>query len=354
MKKGFLFVCIALLFLMGNAQTNTYRQNINQEIRQLKVTGGCIVHLQLDTCNWVAYKGALPPESKQLVIVENNTLTTTEAANGKTLYVGTSAGKDTNLMFEVSDNAIVLYDNQYYMDCQVSTRTAEVDDQPERDWTGLGKYGAEKRLLWDFFFGSATWAVGGQSFGSSTYPTSIGGWLSHTGFQTGYSLYMDDHIAAGIGIGYTLHNNQFKKPYIDYLANDNALIPVSSTLPGKWTTTATTLSIGVPLHFIFYPNKQKHYFNMRLELIPQLAVIQELQQDYTYEENGVTTDTRHTRDMNFNLFNLTTRLSINFGVIGAYAEIGLTPLGRDLDFMGTAIAPRNASFGLRINLFELL
>ena len=62
MKKTILTLALMAIAIMGAAQTKTYRQNINQEIRQLIVQGNCIVHLQQDTENWVAYKGTEKPD----------------------------------------------------------------------------------------------------------------------------------------------------------------------------------------------------------------------------------------------------------------------------------------------------
>lgn len=357
MKRIALFATFALLFIAGNAQVKTYRQNINQKILKLVVKGNCVVYLQQDTCDWVSYKGPALPETAQLVVVEGNTLTTTEAANGKIIHVGTTAGRTEPVEFTVDDDAIVLYQDKYYTNCRASSISTNMKDQPTspaRDWTGLKKYKADQRLHWDFFLGTSTWTTPGLKFGSEQYPTKFGSMLTHTGFQTGYSLYMDDHIAAGIGAGFTVNNNTFNHPHLDYTNGNNSLIDCSSTLPGKWITTATTFSLGVPLHFVFYPNKTKHWINMQVELIPQIAIMQYLNQNYTHEQDGFATDANYRRDLPFSLFNLTTRFSLNLGMIGAYAEANLLPLSRDLHYMGNSIAPHNIAFGVRLNLFELL
>ena len=356
MKRIALFVTLAFLFFSVNAQVNTYRQNINQEIRKLVVSGNCFVHLQLDTCNWVSYKGSALPESEQLVIIEGNTLTTTETANGKMLSVGTSVDKGSQFDITVEGDAVVLYNGKYYTKSGVSSQSTNIgkSNSTTRDWTGLKKYTTDKRLHWDFFFGTCTWAVPGITFGSQNYPTKLGSSLGHTGFQMSYSLYMDDHIAAGIGAGYTLSINEFKQPYLDYSAESNRLFYGTSDLPGKWNTNAITWSIGMPMHFIFYPNESKHWINMQLELIPQISFMQKISQNYTHEQDGLSTNATYTRDLPFSLFNLTTRLSLDFGSVGVYAEIGLVPLNRNLDYMGNTIAPHNAAFGLRFNLFDLI
>ncbi len=359
MKRTAIFAILAFLFFTSNAQVNIYRQNINQEIRKLVVSGSCFVHLQRDTSNWVSYQSTSLPESSQMVVIEGNVLTTTEAANGKILYVGTSAVKGSPFDIAVEDDAVVLFNGKYFTKSGVLTQDANVikSSSPTHSWTGLKKYTSTQRLHWDFFFGTCTWAVPGATFGSELYPTKFTkntGIMGHTGFQTGYSIYMDNHIAAGIGVGYTMYNNEFKQPLVDYSTHDNSLFYGTSDLPGVWTTTTTTMSLGVPMHFIFYPDKSKHSINMRLELIPQISIIQIINQNYTYEQGGVSTNANYTRDLPFSLFNVTTRLSLNYGMLGAYAEIGLVPLSRNLSFLGNNISPHNFALGVRINLFDMI
>ena len=362
MKKTAIFSVLAFLFLTSNAQVNTYRQNINQEIRKLVVSGNCFVHLQRDTCNWVSYQSTSLPESPQMVIIEGNVLTTTEAANGKILYVGTSAVKGSPFDIAVEDDAVVLFNGKYFTKSGVLSQDANVIKSSSQtpSWMGLKKYTSTQRLHWDFFFGTSTWAVPGTTFGSELYPTKftkntdIIHIMGHTGFQAGYSIYMDNHIAAGIGVEYTMYNNEFKQPLVDYSTHDNSLFYGTSDLPGVWTTTTTTMSLGVPLHFIFYPDESKHSINMRLELIPQISFIQIINQNYTYEQDGVSTNANYTRDLPFSLFNVTTRLSLNYGMLGAYAEIGLVPLSRNLGFMGNNISPHNFALGVRLNLFDMI
>jgi hypothetical protein len=359
MKRTAIFTILAFLFFTGNAQVNIYRQNINQEIRKLVVSGSCFVHLQRDTSNWVSYQSTSLPESSQMVIIEGNVLTTTEAANGKILYVGTSAVKGSPFDIAVEDDAVVLFNGKYYTKSGVLTQDANVikSSSPTHSWTGLKKYTSTQRLHWDFFFGACTWAVPEATFGSELYPTKFTkntGIMGHTGFQAGYSIYMDNHIAAGIGVGYTMYNNEFKHPLVDYSTHDNLLFYGTSDLPGVWTTTTTTMSLGVPMHFIFYPDESKHSINMRLEVIPQISIIQIINQNYTYEQGGVSTNANYTRDLPFSLFNLTTRLSLNYGLLGAYAEIGLVPLSRNLSFLGNNISPHNFALGVRINLFDMI
>lgn len=359
MKRIALFATFAFLIFTSNAQVNTYRQNINQEIRKLVVSGNCFVHLQRDTCNWVSYQSTSLPESPQMVIIEGNVLTTTEAANGKILYVGTSAVKGSPFDIAVEDDAVVLFNGKYFTKSGVLSQDANVikSSSQTRNWMGLKKYTSAQRLHWDFFFGICTWAVPGATFGSELCPTKFTKFTTttgHTGFQAGYSLYMDNHIAAGIGVGYTMNNNEFKQPLVDYSPNDNSLFYGASDLPGVWTTTNATMSLGVPMHFIFYPDESNHSINMRLELIPQISIMQIINQNYTYEQDGVSTNANYTRDLPFSLFNLTTRLSLNYGILGAYAEMGLVPLSRDLSFLGNNISPHNFALGVRLNLFDMI
>ena len=87
MKKAFLFVALAAILSSASAQTYTYRQELNQEITHIVVKGNCVVRVQHDTCNWVAYRGSERRDTARLVVLEGNTLTTTPAATEKTLFL---------------------------------------------------------------------------------------------------------------------------------------------------------------------------------------------------------------------------------------------------------------------------
>lgn len=353
MKKTILTLALMAIAIMGAAQTKTYRQNINQEIRQLIVQGNCIVHLQQDTENWVAYKGTEKPDTARLVIIENNVLTTTPAANNKILYIGTTAGKDCNLEFEVKDDASVLYNDKLYSEGRTSTRTYNTDDTPKKetsDWTGLKKYTFSDRIHNQFYLGF------NQNIDQyKTIPPKLisSQFLSHTAWHISYSLYMDDNIAAGIGLQWSQNRYKYSKligfdESDEYPLGYNFMILTGGFL-GYGKSDIYSSSIDFPIHFTFFPNKEKHSFNIQLELIPQLNFICDLNENYSRTLNEESIDVLYSKSMLYHLLQLKTRFSINFGIIGAYAETGITPL---LNYPNERYSlPFHLAFGLRLNLF---
>ena len=351
MKRIALLAVLASCFFTSNAQVNTYRQNINQEIRKLVVSGNCFVHLQRDTCNWVSYQSTSLPESSQMVVIEGNVLTTTEAANGKMLYVGTSVDKGSQLDITVEGNAVVLYDGKYYTKSGVSSQCA--NDSPTRNWMGIRKYGPDDRIFLDYYFGSCFWnTTSMKAVGIPIYPSKMSS-LSHTGVKIGYSLYMDDHVAAGFGIQYGFYSPQFKSPLVSYSANDNRLFSATSDSAGTWNTAAFMHTVGIPLHFTYFPIPKKHGFNLQLELIPQFSFGHKLQQYYIHETTDLTINNTYTKDLPYSLLNLTARFSINYGSLGLYTEYGINPISRNIRFDDNTISPHYVCVGIRINIFEL-
>ena len=177
--------------------------------------------------------------------------------------------------------------------------------------------------------------------------------MSHTGVKIGYSLYMDDHIAAGFGIQYGFYSPQFKSPLVSYSANDNRLFSATSDSAGTWNTAAFMHTVGIPLHFTYFPIPKKHGFNLQLELIPQFSFCHKLQQYYIHETTDLTINNTYTKDLPYSLLNLTARFSINYGSLGLYTEYGINPISRNIRFDDNTISPHYACVGIRINIFEL-
>lgn len=359
MKRTILFIVLAAIASMTTAQTYTYRQDLKQEIKHLVVKGNCIVRLQHDTCNWIAYRGAERHDTARLVVIEGSKLTTTPAANDKTLYIGTTAEKDCNLDFEVKADAVVLYDGKAYIGGEdVSTRTIDTDDiiaSGPRNWTGLTKYTASDRIHNQFYLGFNEW------FPKKTKGSIIRSpFLSHTAWHMSYSLYMDDRIAAGIGLQWSQNRYKYDQRCYSYFLDEHSLfshfihIPVDlSAIPLKSEKSEIySSSIDFPIHFTFYPNKDHHSFNLQLELIPQLNYICAIYYNLSYTQDNESLHVNYSRDMPFYLLQLKTRFSINFGIIGAYAETSLTPLYKVTDFRDKEFRiPYHLAFGVRLNLF---
>jgi hypothetical protein len=232
----------------------------------------------------------------------------------------------------------------------ISDQTDNDKHDNARDWTGLKKYTISDRIHNQFYFGSSLWFTKKANAPDLTK----GPFFGNTNWQFSYSLYMDNHIAAGIGIQWSQSPYTFIKPNVTINRSNGELNLeyLSSDLPGTWKSDIYTSSIDFPLHFTFYPYAKKHTFNMQLELIPQLYFARTLNRTYTHTENDESVNTRYSKDIPLQLFQLRTRFSVNFGMIGAYAETGLTPLLKNLNVPDeSSITPYHLAFGVRLNLF---
>ena len=377
MKKTAIIVALIALSAMATAQNAIYRQNLSKEINVLNVFGDCTIILKLDTCNWIAYQGTEDDLSQNFFTVAGNIVQTTAAANGKTLSVGTTASQTNNsapLVIDIKDNARVIFmgdtlrkgrhTRSFYSGTvenkKKGTRTEwgiTISDQKDNDkhdnarnWTGMKKYTFAKRFHNQFYYGSSLWFTKKANAPDLTK----GPFFGNATWQFSYSLYMDNHIAAGIGIQWSQSPYTFIKPNVTINRSNGELNLeyLSSDLPGTWKSDIYTSSIDFPLHFTFYPYAKKHTFNMQLELIPQLYFARTLNRTYTHTETDESVNTRYSKDIPLQLFQLRTRFSVNFGMIGAYAETGLTPLLKNLNVPDeSSITPYHLAFGVRLNLF---
>ena len=232
MKKTSFIVALIALSAMATAQNTIYRQNLSKEINVLNVFGDCTIILKLDTCNWIAYQGTENDLSQNFFTVAGNIVQTTAAANGKTLSVGTSASQTNNsapLVIDIKDNARVIFmgdtlrkgrhTRSFYSGTvenkkkgtstergnTISDKSDNKNNNTARDWTGLKKYTFGKRFHNHFQFGVARWINGNgltPNFQStfSKGQTTNSQFASDYSWQLDYSLYMDNHIAAGFGV----------------------------------------------------------------------------------------------------------------------------------------------------------
>ena len=364
MKRTILTIAFAAIASMAAAQTYTFRQDLKQEINHLVVKGSSIVRLEHDTCNWVDYKGEKRNDTTRLVVVEGNRLTTTAAADNRTLYVGTTAGKDSAeylLTFDIEDNGVVVYKGKANTKGHITYDCYNPKKDNTKRVSGIRKYGPDYRVFIDYYFGTSFWHSTGMNTAMNTamnttinpiYPNRMST-LTNCGAKIGYSIYMDDHIAAGFGIQYGFYSPQFKSPLVSYSASDNSLSSATSDSAGIWNTTAYMHIVGIPLHFTYFPFPSRHRFNVQLELVPWFSFGHKLAQNYHHETTELTIDNAYTKDLPYNLLNLSARLSINYGTLGFYAEYSVNPIIRNLKYDNNSISPHFACVGVRINLFEL-
>ena len=207
----------------------------------------------------------------------------------------------------------------------------------------------------------ATWSVlfllpmtfGPHNFPIILLPTAPVVAIFYLNYTWMASLYMDDHIAAGFGIQYGFYNAHFKAPRVSYTREENRLFTASSDSAGTWSSNAYMHTISIPLHFTFYPFANNHKFNLQLEMIPQFSFGHKLTQIYNRESTEMSINATYERDLPYSLFNLSTRLSINYKTFGLYAEYGITPTSRNIGFDNMTISPHNICVGIRINILEL-
>lgn len=356
MKKTAFILAFLTCGLLSMAQSTTYRQNLEQTISHIVVSGNCIVCLEQDTCNWISYTASAPSTKERLVVIEGNRLTTTAAANDMTLHVGTTAANDSTLYlltFDISDNAMVLYDGKVHTVGHTTINGTSNRKKNSAVLLGKKKYGEYKRLHNDFFFGWNQWLTGN---GLINDPIQ-GKFALDQGWQLSYSFYMDEHKAAGIGVEYHTSNYQFLSSNTVFSSENHGFSMDSyiTSDAGTWTSHINTMSIDFPLHFIFYPNAQKHSFSLSLELIPQFYFYCTHSRTYTFQQNDEEVVNNYIKKLSFSRFQLKTRFSVNYGLLGAYIETGLTPLMKELNINNQyLVTPYHLAFGLRLNLFNIL
>lgn len=365
MKKHIIFLVLAATTWAATAQTQTYRQRLEQEIQVIEANGNCIVRLKQDTCNYIEYRSADGKVPERLVVVENNKLTTTEEAADKTLYVGTTAK---HLELTITGDAMVLYKDKVYAKCQttIDTNHTVALQTSERDWTGLTKYKFDDRFYYNLIYGWTILCEGQTNFGgTSRIGTNDVTKLSFgsIGLQMGYSIYMDNHFAAGIGLEVNAHSYNFSDPYVAFkrTGTDVLLSRVAPDDGNTWEKSyINTFGIGMPIHFTFYPIKKDHDFNLRLDFTPYFNCYREIAQEYSKEDETTQYSGIQTSEFPANIFNVNARFSVNWDVLGIFAETDLLPINNNIRvdetfadsyaYMNGHMFPYHVAFGFRFSL----
>ncbi len=354
MKRIVSILTIMALAAVVAAQTTTYRQNLQREINHLTVSGNCIVRLSQDSCNWVAYKGAALSDTARLVVIEGNHLTTTPAADNMTLYVGTSAGRggtSAQLTFDAKGNALIFFNGKVYENGHFSIASESGHTIATESIAQQKKYNASHRFHLDYFFGACRWITPHRN------PTKMEA-LNSISAKLAYSPIMNDRIGAGFGAQIHLNSYLFSSPNTNLTSTDGALTFEGFTSPtnGSWESTMTVLSIDIPLHFTYFPISNKHSINYQLELIPQFILNNTFTRNFNTTVSDQNISASYAQDVPANHFQLMARLSANFGMLGVYTEVGLTPIVNDVLFPPPAVpfSPHHIAFGFRINLFNAL
>ena len=378
MKKTALIAALTLLCGTTAAEAQNYRQNLDKEISTLIVRGDCIVHLKLDSVNWIMYRSDEGTPSLPLVSITGNTVETTPEANGKEIHIATSAGYKIPgkavFNIDVTDAGRVIfrgdtlqkghYEQVLYSGKVENSKTGrkteyaviyQSDDKKSvdttRDWTGMRKYTFGDRFHNHFHWG---WSLFLNNASSSLNTLAVkSSFATNISWQFDYSLYMDDHIGAGFGIEYGINNYGFSSPIVTgRLEGDNYYLGAgTSDLPGKWETSANELHLGIPFHIAFFPYAKKHYFNFRLDLIPRITIWGTQIQQYQYATDDVIEERKYERAIPFNLFNLTARFSTRISLLGFYAEANLLPIFKGVKLNdGTDYNPFHFAAGIVIDL----
>ena len=352
MKRIVSIIAFVAAAALGLAQTTTYRQNLRQEINHLTVSGNCIVRLTLDSCNWVAYKGTALADTARLVVIEGSHLTTTTAADNMTLYVGTttgSGGTKSPLTFEVKDNALVFFDDKVYKNGHFRVAPEDGTTIATHSIAQQSKYNAYHRFHFDYYLGASRWMTPNRN------PTKLKA-LNSVSIKLAYSPIMNDRIGAGFGAQFQLNAYHFTIPNTEMTNTDGGLNLEGYNSPsnGSWESEMLITSIDLPIHFTYFPNKNNHSTNLQLELIPQFILNGSSLRAYTHTEDAQTVSATYSQDVPANGFQLKTRLSVNFGLLGIYTEVGLTPIINNILYPPPAVpfSPHHIAFGLRINLFN--
>lgn len=381
MKKAF-FTIMLMAFSLGlfAQQTITYRQDLQQELQSFVVSGSCIIKLlSAPENNYIQYKSTVPPALTQsdlesmsddlvstMVTIEGNKLTTTAAANGKTITVGTTAK---TLEFDVRGDAMILYKDKVYSSCKAMVtegdNVEEGEMKPQRTWQGLTKYDFAQRFHDDFFFGPSNML--GLSDGISN-PLIDSKKSTSLSWQLSYDLYRDEQFAAGIGVQWIdTKTYKLKQPYV--ITEPHGLsapaLPEHYNEPSNWGTTINTVSFGMLLQFSYYPTKKSgSRMYLQLEIIPTITWGGSIINEYKKSVDGTDYTITERRDLPYNMFTCTGRLSANWGVVGVYVEHSITPVTNlKLDdklsnliygTTGHSIRPSCFAVGIRINLLETL
>lgn len=380
MKKTAFFAALALLCGMPAVQGQDYRQNLDKELTSFVVNGDCTVYLKLDSVNWIMYRSDEGPAPLPLVTITGNKVETTPEADGKSIYIATSAGYGVPgkavFSIDVTDAGRVIFRGDTLLkghheqvlysgkveNGKTGTRTEyaviyQSDNKKSvdttRDWTGMRKYTFGDRIHNHFNWG---WSLFLNNASSSPNTLAVkSNFATNIGWQIDYSLYMDDHIGAGFGIEFGGNRYRFSSPLVAgrFEGGNYYLGTGTSDLPGKWETSANEMHLGIPFHIAFYPNAKKHYFNFRLDLIPRITIWGAHLQEYLHATDDVNEERKYERAIPFNLFNLTARFSTRISLFGFYAEANLLPIFKGMKLNdGTPYNPYHFAAGFIFDLSD--
>ena len=121
-----------------------------------------------------------------------------------------------------------------------------------------------------------------------------------------------------------------------------------------------TFGIGMPIHFTFYPIKKDHDFNLRLDFTPYFNCYREIAQEYSKEDETTQYSGIQTSEFPANIFNVNARFSVNWDVLGIFAETDLLPINNNIRvdetfadsyaYMNGHMFPYHVAFGFRFSL----
>ena len=375
MKKIACIIALMALTLLTHAQqSKTYKQRLNSRINIIEASGDVMIRVVEDTVPYIAIQFKNTPVSiddatfaevtQALVKVDSNHLTTTATAHGKFITLGTTL--EDSLVFIIKEGAEVLFNGTDYTHEGRYVVKKECSSEPERDWTGLTQYDLGARLQWDFMFGwnsLGNGILGSANSGNELFKLSSFG--SSVRWSIGYSLYMDRHIAMGVGVDLMNSDNYyFDMHYVENGSNGALAAPTIANAE-RWTTSIENWCVGMPIHFIFFPSAKNHLFNFGLELVPKFCYITTFKNNYKYEDDTQPVTEREIRTLShstvgLNRFDLDLRLSVEIGFLGLFVETGLLSAGNfGLDTAlqakyGTSdINAFHLSFGMKIDIFNL-
>ena len=381
MKKSILILLLFSLTL--GIQAQTYKQRLSNRINVIDVTASnnVIIKVVEDSSNYVSVKHldaygniihfdtnaitSMQTEAKgffareALVKVDSNTLTTTPAANGKILTVGTT--ERNALTFKIEGDNMIIYDGQTYTYQGTTTVEKHETYTDERDWTGMKKYKFSNRLQWNFCFGK-NWLGGltNRNLFTSGIPEETSILAANSRWGVGYSIYMDEHVAAGIGLEWlAIDIYPFSTNYVKY--ENNALSAPEIENPDRWCSYISNFSVNLPIHFIYYPSAKSHTIKLMAELIPKFKVATIDNYYSYYDDNDLFQETRTlSYNLNAPLFGLDMRFSVQALGLGFYVETGLIPFSTfNLDDKlalknggSNIFTPYHLAFGIKLDLFD--
>ena len=269
-----------------------------------------------------------------------------------TLYVGTttgSGGTKSPLTFDVKDNALVFFDDKVYKNGHFRVAPEDGTTIATHSIAQQSKYNAYHRFHFDYYLGASRWMTPNRN------PTKLKA-LNSVSIKLAYSPIMNDRIGAGFGAQFQLNAYHFTIPNTELTSTDGSLNLEGYNSPsnGSWESEMLITSIDLPIHFTYFPNKNNHSTNLQLELIPQFILNSSSLRSYAHTEDAQTVSATYSQDVPANGFQLKTRLSVNFGLLGIYTEVGLTPIINNILYPPPAVpfSPHHIAFGLRINLFN--